>query len=66
MTITAREMAESLGQHVALRVKDGDLRVTCKVLDAKVSYSTLRFLLSPISGSGEVWVNAESTTRVEG
>jgi hypothetical protein len=32
------------------------------VLEAKREYGRLRFLVSPISGTGEAWVNAESVT----
>ena len=61
--MTAKKMAEKIGTCVAV-YRDG-LHVNCRVEDAKVSYSTLRFLVRPLSGRGEIWVNADSTKPVE-
>tara|TARA_R110000765_G_scaffold112984_8_gene205243 strand:- start:1352 stop:1567 length:216 start_codon:yes stop_codon:yes gene_type:complete len=60
--MTAKTMSKKIGKRVAV-YRDG-LHVNCHVEDAKVSYSTLRYLVRPVSGRGEIWVNAESTVEI--
>lgn len=38
----------------------GGLTINVKVLDVKTSYGNLRYLVTPLSGSNEVWVNDSS------
>lgn len=40
-------------------INQGGLFVDVQVLDAKSAYGCTRFLVSPMAGSGEVWVSAE-------
>lgn len=46
-------------------VNQGGLYVDVKVLDAKKSYGCIRFLVSPMAGSGEVWVSAERVRAMD-
>lgn len=36
----------------------GGLRVSIVILDIKMSYGRTRFLVSPVAGKGEVWVES--------
>ena len=56
MTMTqANELAADIGK--TGRVHDGDgLTFEVKIIDAKQSYGRLRYLVTPISGTGERWV----------
>ena len=41
----------------------GGLTVKVKVLDYKQSYGKDRWLITPVEGSGEVWVEKEFTSK---
>jgi len=51
---------ESLRQYVGLTglLSSDKLQFNVLILDAKVSYGNSRFLVIPVSGSGEVWVDS--------
>lgn len=36
----------------------GELQVSIVILDIKMSYGRTRFLVSPVTGKGEVWVES--------
>jgi hypothetical protein len=40
-------------------LNQGGLSVDVQILDVKQSYGCTRFLVSPMAGSGEVWVSAD-------
>ncbi len=44
-------------------VELGGLTVEVKIIDVKKSYGRDRFLISPVSGKGEVWV--ENVTLIK-
>lgn len=48
------EIINYIGKQGALEV--GGLVVTVKILDYKRSYGRDRWLVTPVSGSGQVWV----------
>jgi hypothetical protein len=47
-------MSPAIGKQVYY--VDGSFRFTCLVKDVKMGYGNARFLISPISGFGEKWV----------
>ena len=55
---------ESLRQYVGLTgaLSSDKLQFDVLILDAKVSYGNARFLVTPVSGSGEVWVDSSRVT----
>jgi|ERR1700676_2143627 len=53
-TLTLSQSIGKLGT-----INQGGLTVDVTVLDAKQAYGCTRFLVSPVAGSGEVWVSAE-------
>ena len=57
MAIMAK-MSEQLGKIVRIEISELGLDIDVTVLDAKHSYGNLRYLVSPISGNGEIWINA--------
>ena len=56
---------ESLRQYVGLTglLSSDKLQFNVLILDAKVSYGNARFLVTPVAGSREVWVDS---SRVSG
>lgn len=47
------------------RVEFDELHFDCRVLDAKLSYGKVRLRVQPVSGTGEVWVDASRATVLE-
>jgi len=47
----------------AATVKLGGLVVEVTVIDVKNSYGRDRYLISPVSGTGEIWVEAITTIK---
>jgi hypothetical protein len=37
----------------------GTVRVSVHIMDGKTAYGTPRYLITPVSGSGQQWVNAD-------
>jgi hypothetical protein len=56
--MTAREMTEAIGKPVYFVA--GNLKFACSVLDVKIGYGQPRFLLQPMAGVGERWVEFSS------
>jgi hypothetical protein len=50
------DLARLIGQTVNIRVEQFTVPVT--VSDAKVAYGNVRYLVTPVGGSGTVWVDA--------
>jgi hypothetical protein len=56
--MTAREMQEAIGKPVFY---DADaLQFACWVKDVKIGYGQPRFLIAPMAGTGERWVEFSS------
>ena len=53
--MSVKEMALAIGATGELSQGDG-LGVSVKVLDAKSAYGTIRYLVTPLAGSGSTWV----------
>lgn len=56
VAISIREMADLLGQTVQVKI-DG-FTVPMEINDVKIAYGNKRLLVTPIGGSGEMWVDA--------
>jgi|GEM_PF-2946704 hypothetical protein len=56
MTVT--ELNKTIGKTVMFSA--GALSFTCYVKDAKIGYGQPRFLIQPVAGSGERWVEVSS------
>jgi hypothetical protein len=53
---SAATLARAIGQEAMLRA-DG-LWVSVLISDAKLSYGNVRYLVTPVRGSGTVWVDS--------
>jgi hypothetical protein len=42
--------------HRVVYIHLGGLQIKVTILDIKVSYGQTRFLVSPVTGKGEIWV----------
>lgn len=54
-------LAARIGKTASLRTADY-INVAVTVKDAKVAYGNVRFLVTPIMGSGEVWADESRVT----
>ncbi len=61
--MTAKELGQRIGKPVLLQT--GDLQVLCNVLDARESWGREQLQITPQSGQGTVWVNADRTKGVD-
>lgn len=57
-TPTAADMQSAIGKPVLFEA--GSLTFVCLVKDVKVSYGQPRFLIVPLGGTGERWVEFSS------
>ena len=53
-------MKELLNKHLNRKydIYLGGLQVAIVVVDIKMSYGKVRFLVSPVTGKGEIWVES--------
>lgn len=56
-----KELSARIGKTGTLDI-NSDFCPSVEVLDVKVSYGNLRYLVKPVSGSGQVWVNDSRVT----
>lgn len=54
--MSVAELAKLIGQEVAVFV--GGLNVNVRITDVKQSYGKTRYLVTPLSGEGAVWVES--------
>ena len=50
------ELSKAIGQSGTLRANGLD--ITVRITDAKIAYGNVRYLVTPVSGTGSVWVDA--------
>ncbi len=62
--MNALELSKAIGQHATVRLEQ-TLFVSVSILDAKKVYGTIRYLITPVSGTGSQWVNADRVTIQE-
>jgi len=64
--MTALELTRVLGKEGTLRGnRDNPLTVGVRVKDARIRFGRMDFLVSPLSGSGEVWVESDRVTLAD-
>ena len=56
-----KEQLKNIGKKA--RITAGGLSVNVKILDFKLSYGHPRYLVTPLSGSGEVWTEQVHLNR---
>jgi hypothetical protein len=56
------ELAAQIGRTATLAGRRNEFKTTVRILDAKQVYGKLRYQVTPIEGTGSVWVNAERVT----
>lgn len=61
--MTTKTLSEYIGQTLVYPVNK--LRFPVKVLDTRQMYGRTDLLITPVSGSGEQWVSAESCKQQE-
>jgi hypothetical protein len=54
MAKTVKELSFAIGSQVLVRFES--LEIQCIVADAKNSYGRERFLVRPVTGNGEQWI----------
>jgi hypothetical protein len=57
--MTTNEMQLLLGKTVRYRING--LLVDVNILDVKIAWNIVKVLISPVAGTGSVWVNLDST-----
>ena len=57
--MTAAEMTKNINKLGAVLFR-GECSVFVRIVDAKVSYGTLRYEVEPMAGTGRVWIDATS------
>jgi hypothetical protein len=62
--MTAAEMTKVIGRTGSVYFR-GECSVFVRIVDAKVSYGTLRYQVEPVAGTGCVWIDATSIAIVE-
>ena len=53
-TLTLAQQSKLLGQETGVRCES--LLVACTIQDIKTAYGRMRFQVSPVNGSGSMWV----------
>jgi hypothetical protein len=56
--MTVNELSKAVGKTALFQA--GTLHFTCYVLDARFSYGKPQFLIRPVAGDGERWVEISS------
>ena len=56
-----KEAMQAIGTRRWLPIEGGRLQVVVKVQDVKMAYGRLRYLVAPVTGGGEAWIDAERT-----
>lgn len=55
--MTALELSEAIGKRGS--ILSDSIRVLVLIMDGKTAYGNARYLITPVSGSGQIWVNAD-------
>jgi hypothetical protein len=60
--MSVKELSKAIDTTALL--SEGGLYFPVLIKDAKISYGTARYLVSPVGGHGEVWVNQERVKQL--
>lgn len=52
------ELAKTIGQTGTLSGRRNEFSTTVRIIDAKMSYGRILYQVTPISGTGTVWVDS--------
>lgn len=61
--MTSLQLSKAIGQTVMLEARG--LSFLCSIKDARESFGRPQFLVAPLMGSGEIWVDIGSVTPVQ-
>lgn len=53
------ELSRAIGQTGLLSDLRTDIKFSIRILDARISYSRVDLLVTPVTGTGQTWVSAE-------
>jgi hypothetical protein len=56
-----REHARAIGRQATFRTREG-LTIRVKILDVRSAYGRTEYLITPVNGTGEGWVQARRVT----
>lgn len=57
--MSAAEMVKMIGRTGTIWAR-GEMSVAVRIVDAKTAYSRVRYLVEPIAGSGNAWVDTDT------
>jgi hypothetical protein len=60
--MTTAEMAKSIGKKAVLRIEAFGMGV--EILDVKRAYGNTRYLVEPLTGIGEAWVDENRLSNI--
>jgi hypothetical protein len=60
--MSVAEMAQVIGKVADLRIESFQIKI--RILDVKVSYGNTRYLVKPVAGSGEAWVDESRVSKI--
>jgi hypothetical protein len=61
--MTTADLAKTIGREAIL--SSDKLCFTVQIQDAKLAYGNVRYLVSPVSGTGSVWVDSSRVQITE-
>jgi hypothetical protein len=57
--MSVNELAKMIGRTGFIYAR-GEMSVSVRIVDAKISYGAVRYLVEPIAGRGSTWVNLDT------
>ena len=57
--MSVSQMAKMIGQNGHI-FGAGDMRISVRIVDVKVSYGQVRYQITPLAGDGTAWINVDS------
>ncbi len=56
--MSAKDLVSHIGKKYNFNLPNTAVYFEVQVIDARISFGTLQYLITPVSGKGETWVNA--------
>ena len=56
--VSIMEIADRVGKQAAYNING--INVDIKIIDIRQVYGNTRYLITPLAGTGQIWVNEES------
>jgi hypothetical protein len=56
--MNTRELMKVIGQQAILSGRRNEFDTSVRITDAKMSYGRVLYLVTPLQGNGEVWVDS--------